>query len=301
MKANVLGMRGYLLAQRILEGQISPALAAYSVWEGQVRLTMRLRDTRRHPDALQFMRARLERAARPSAAHMRLPGYIEFRKAVDRLATRTAERSVDSDFDAYWTSWFKLGEARQVLNSIQRLKVATRTWRWLEPKRLTQRLVNQLVQEYRDVAAIFELQLPRMLGIASAIDGTYVPWARLYKPTLMQKLGSAQGNISHPELGVLALAIQREVRNALAHGGPVFNAQASRIELQSRGRTVVSWSAEQFFNETKRLLACVLALYQFDDEVIFRSYERRLAQLSDAIRAQDAAVLESDSNAAVAQ
>jgi hypothetical protein len=78
------------------------------------------------------------------------------------------------------------------------------------------------------------------------------------------------------------------VRNALAHGHPTFDTKAKRITLHNGGRVIREWSADEFYVETKRASAYVLAMLQFDAALNARRFRDQMERLVQAVRAESA-------------
>ncbi|QRO00885.1 hypothetical protein JRI60_18560 [Archangium violaceum] len=283
----LLASRGYLLGSQLVDEELSPPLARYAFREGEIRQSLMLGASAEHGeyDACVILLRRLqEQAARPDGSS--LPGYAEARDAVDALASEVATVLETRDIRPNLNGWYQLKSANKVMHFSQRIGPVVRHWRRQEPKRLTQGLVVQLLHEYRDSAAIFELLIGRLIGVWLIANGQAVEWHDLDKQGLASHLNRASSGRVGPHLQVLGRGIERGVRNALAHGHPIMNRRNGKVEFHDRGGLAAEWSAAEFYRNTRRLSAFVFAMLAFDSQFQLVHYRRSIEFLaSQAIAA----------------
>jgi hypothetical protein len=162
-------------------------------------------------------------------------------------------------FDAT-DEWTGSDDAWRYLHSVRLLDAASRRFRAQPPKRLTDRLLLDLQQEYTLSAAIFEARLRVLVFLAENVEGRPRPWASWRNENLRSLLAIAG---RHNSLGPIVSGIDRNARNALVHGSPVIDMAAGTCRFEDLKGTV-NWTWREFFEQTRGLTLSVLAMIGFD-------------------------------------
>lgn len=278
MRSTLKSMRGYILAEQILEGTVTLNRGRYAVLEGQVRCLMEAQRQAHGSsgsltpgdDAVLALLTHLRKQCTADPWTASLPGYAAAREVVDGLAQSVSNSPHRDNVDKAMSEWVQRPEARRVIQFPQRLIVGRIRWR--VPKRLTHRAVHELTQEYRDYAAIFELQLARLIRISEANKGVLVDWGLPKKPTLAWLQQRAQ---NQSPLDVLAHGIDRDLRNRITHGIPTLASDGRTLQIHE-GRTM---TGEEFFIATRRLMGSLFAMYVFDNQLMYVRFHRGVEHL----------------------
>jgi hypothetical protein len=283
-----IDLRGYSLAQMILDGKIGRANALYAITEAQLRYSQPQFRRSRSKNAIALLMLNLDKQAARPAGCLSLPGYIEARDAIDACAERTASSVRFDHFLHQLANWAETTAARNVHHFGARFQKTWRLYRWWPPKRITPGMISSLTREYRDWAVLFEQLLVKMVGGAAALRGEQVNWRRLQTRRFVDLEEDVGRELQLPELAHLLAGVDRHVRNALAHGHPTIDTKAKRITLHNGGRVIREWSADEFYVETKRASAYVLAMLQFDAALNARRFRDQMERLVQAVRAETA-------------
>ncbi len=283
-----LATRGYTLGLELVAGRLPAALAQYALFEGWTREYLRSggKHLRDEDDACMHVLKQLEKQASRHDVHTRLPDYGGARDAVDGLAADLAAHAHEPAFMATSGAWAHSDDARKVAQFAQRLPTFARAWRGSKPKRLTPRLVVQLTHQYRDCAAVFEQCFRRFVALEQAARGSAVSWARLERATFANLLETARAQGANAHLDALSVGLIREVRNVFAHGHPTVDPRTRSVEIRNKGRLIVAWTSEQFFDATWTLTSYVLAMLTFDAQLQLIAYRSMLESLVTAVHAE---------------
>jgi hypothetical protein len=156
--------------------------------------------------------------------------------------------------------WTRSDDARRHLHSVRLLDSASRRFRPQPPKRLTDRLLLDLQQEYILSAAIFEARLRILVLLAENAEGRPRTWAAWRNESLNSFLAIAG---RHKSLDPVLTGIDRKVRNALVHGSPIINMATGTCRFEDLKGTV-TWTWHEFYERTRGLTLTVLAMIGFD-------------------------------------
>ena len=156
--------------------------------------------------------------------------------------------------------WTGSDDARRYLHSVRLLDAASRRFRAQPPKRLTDRLLLDLQQEYTLSAAIFEARLRILVLLAENAEGRPRTWAAWRNESLNNLLAIAR---RHKSLDPVLTGIDRNVRNALVHGSPVIDMATGTCRFEDL-KGIVTWTWLEFYERTRGLTLTVLAMIGFD-------------------------------------
>jgi hypothetical protein len=285
MNRKLRAVRGYLLGQSFLNGELSRESFQYAMLEGLYHemLWHSRRDIGDHDDACFVLLHRLEKLAADHPVRSRLPGYREARQAVNSLAAHFAASKRVEAIETAIGAWIHdVKESRKVTQFTHRWASHARRWRWRVPLRPTPRVVTELVDEYRSMAAIFEILLCKTIGLVKVAEGESLDWRREHRQRLVKLERWAESPAAPPEIKLLSAGISREIRNVLAHGIPTFSGGRKRIEFYVGGRLTAEWTIGEFYTCTKRLTATVLAMLELEAQLQLVRFQTTLQNLAGA-------------------
>jgi hypothetical protein len=201
-----------------------------------------------------------KQAIAPRAKWAEAPTYIGVQQALwdflVHLYTHAAPAQISSAID----EWSGTDDARRYLHSVRLIEAASRRFRVQLPKRLTDRLLLDLQQEYTLSASIFEARLRVLVLLAENVEGRPQPWAFWRNKNLHNLLAMAG---RHKSLGAVVSSIDRNVRNALVHASPVVDLASGTCRFEDL-KGAVTWTWREFFDQTRGLTLSVLAMIRFD-------------------------------------
>ena len=154
-------------------------------------------------------------------------------------------------------TWAESDDFRRYVHSLRSLSVAAKRFRLFPTKRISDRAAIDLKYEYLGAAGLLEQQLRLLVCLARAEQ--MQSYADSKNWSLDNLLTMAA---THTELDEIAKHLERNVRNALAHGSPVIERQARRCVFIDR-KTQIVWSWEEYFHNTRALTIDVLAYSTF--------------------------------------
>lgn len=147
-------------------------------------------------------------------------------------------------------------------------------------KRLSPKAVVQLSDEYRDTAGLFEKRLRVAVGLNHIAQGGPQPYSSLSARDLNSLLQIVESP-TNPLLHFLRGVIDRNVRNALAHGQPELIPLKESVRFKDRSRTI-EWTMSEFYARTKRLTKAVVALNAMELSHALRVMEEGLRRIESS-------------------
>ena len=147
-------------------------------------------------------------------------------------------------------------EGEDHISFLRQLETAARRFRVRPPARLTDRLIVDLQTEYRFASAFFEKRLRLLVYLAREGSPKSKPWSEWKIERLNNLLEIARTNSS---LAPLVGGIDRQVRNALAHGAPLIDMRTGSCTFDDSGRKI-QWTFQEFFEKTRSLTVTAVAL-----------------------------------------
>jgi hypothetical protein len=239
-----------------IDPQAEPGMIAEVIEELFVSL-MKIGGMRRKrgEDVLNFLARFAFNQTKPSGhPWLKKAEYEETRKAlwdfVVHLHERLGAPAVRSAID-HWAE--REGEGH--ISFVRQLDTAARRFRTRPPVRLTDRLAVDLRTEYQLASGFFEQRLRLLLYLAAEGTSKSKPWSEWRKVLLFKLLESAKID---NDLTKLIGGIDREVRNALAHGAPTIDMVTGTFQFDS-GHPI-RWTPQKFHERTRALTVTAVAL-----------------------------------------
>ena len=241
-----------LLALDALKGQLDRKKPEYALSVGGLLREYYKAGGVRIParqDALEFQLKLDTKAARPSRYLERLSAYSDVRGIVEKFVSHLLQTLSWPTFRQSQDEWGKSPEATKLIHFMGQWPTLARQFRTEQPKRLTQKVVRDLAEEYRLSSALFEQWLRLFVHLSSAGPSKPASWSAVMTKSLYRLLQEAEGN---DQLKPIAALIDRNARNSLAHGVPQLVPDSLQVRFDDRGKGV-TWTLQEFFDNTKRL------------------------------------------------
>lgn len=254
--------RPYLLGLGALKGDLDPFRCRYALLEGLLREQYKAAGKKvpEHRDAWDFHLDLATRVARPNPYLTKLPTYSAVRESLAQLATRVVNSLEWVPLDQILKEWSVSTDARKYAQFIGHWRTVSRQFMREPPRRPTPRQAIELAREYGVCAAFFEQRLRMLVCLAQCVANQPTTWPRVQKMSLKDLLELAAG---HSELNAIVALVDRNVRNALAHGLPEAVPNSQQVRFYDKNATV-TWTFREFFENTKRLTIGVFALAELE-------------------------------------
>lgn len=253
----------YLLGLGVLDGSLDRERAQYALLEGLLKLQMRAARVKVGPREDAF-RAQIRLAARgakpPRLSWMRQPCYSHTRATLWNFVLSLYAQKNPRDVQGLFARWVESDDAKRHVHVSRQLFTVLRRFRATPPLRVTDRLITDLSEGYRICSAFFEQRLRLFLWWGASSSGATEPWSNWKKQSLKSLL---EIGAKHPTLNSLVPAVNRSVRNALAHGGPEVDVNTGKCVF-SDGDVAVTWTFREFYERTQCLALVTLAMSQFE-------------------------------------
>jgi hypothetical protein len=147
-------------------------------------------------------------------------------------------------------------EESKIFRVVSRLAKLEEKQSHRRPHRVTIPLLETLCEQYRLAATLFEVGLRRLLATydSASKSRAWADWKRMSLHDLLAVSARIHS------LSVFVNAIDRNVRNALVHGGaPEVDWKVNALTFRDRN-TLVTLSIGEFSEKTRRLVAATAAL-----------------------------------------
>ncbi len=255
--------RPYLLALGALKGELDQKQCVYALLEGLLKAQLRTGGIkiREDQDAFEaWLSLARKAAAAPNAALGGLGSYQAIRQALGEFAAGLHRRTNPLMVQQIIGEWGRSKDARKYMQFVRQWPTLVRQYRHVLPKRWTMKSVMQLAAEYKECGSFVEQRLRLLVALGHASEGNPKSWSEWEKEGLNNLL---QAVAARPYLNQISALIDRNVRNALAHGWPEVDVNSGECRFYGR-ETTVTWKFSEFFERTKALAVGVLALVQFE-------------------------------------
>jgi hypothetical protein len=207
-----------------------------------------------------LLRMAAKAAEPPRAKWAQLPAYQEIRSALCGFLVHLYTHAAPAQIFAGLDEWSGSSDARRYVHSVRLLQTACRRFRAEPPKRMTDRWLLELQNEYTLSAGVFETRLRVLLLCAENAEGRPRTWAE-WKSLNLNNLLAMAGR--HKSLDPVVGCIDRQVRNALVHGTPIIDVALGTCRFEDLKATV-TWTWREFFERTRGLTLSVLAMVGFE-------------------------------------
>lgn len=258
--------RPYLLGLWALNNQSDRQQCFYALMEGLFRELFRGAGKKipTTKDSIAYLLESTERLARaPNRAWAKSQPYSSARQSLCAFTIFLQQQASQGLIEQVRDEWARSSDARKFFQTIMHWPTLTRQFRVNPPKRLTPKTSHQLATEYRTSSALFEQRVRLLVALDHAASGFAKDWTAWQKTTLFDLLSKADAS---PHLNWIPSAINRHVRNALAHGEPELNPDTQECRFHDRDVTV-RWKVDHFFERARHLTLTSRALLEFESLV----------------------------------
>lgn len=277
LKKHLATLRPFIIGLAVLDGSIPPRLGRHALLEGFYRANLANTGTRlqRGEDGVQALLRKLEEMATVGGHVVRHPAYGVSRAAMVTLAERTLSTRHTEETKRVRRAFFQESSAvRKLVRFGRALSKESRQWRPHPPSRFSGPAVDRIAHEYSFSAKAFETGLRYLASLAEACEGRerFHWWATAPLAQVAEHAGRL------PILSAVPALIDRNVRNALAHGLPEPRPRTRSVLFHDSWRTV-EWSLTEFFDRTRTLTASTIPFLQYaeiESLVHFRAYADRM-------------------------
>jgi hypothetical protein len=234
----------YLLGLGALDGSLDRDRAQYALLEGLLKLQMRAAKIKvgSREDAFEAQIRLAARGAKPPrSSWTHHPCYVQTRATLWNFLLSLYAQKNPRDVQGLFDHWVETDDAKRHVHVSRQLLTVLRRFRPTLPLRLTDRLITDLSENYRICSAFFEQRLRLFLWCGASCSGATEPWSHWKGQSLKSLL---ETGAKHPTLNTLVLAINRNVRNALAHGGPEVDVNTGKCKFSDQ-HTEVVWTFQR--------------------------------------------------------
>lgn len=278
LKRHIRDVRPYLLALGALSGQLDVSQSRYALLEGLLRAQMNAGRTRLpyKEDAFAALLRLTKRLARPNRRVLAsFPEYAEVRRSLLEFAAYLVRTATPRLLEGALTEWGRSADLKKYGQFVAQWATLVRQFRIDAPRRITSKIVLELGNEYRVCSGFFEQRLRLLDYLRRIADKKSVTWAEMQKVPLGNLLELAA---QRAELAVVAAKMDRNLRNALAHGTPQLLPDSQNLVFHDRDKAV-TLNLQPLFSKTRGLTVTTIALIEFESLMQFETVLRRVSIL----------------------
>jgi hypothetical protein len=270
----------YHVALLALSGQLHPTAARYFLLEQTISALLRAGGVRvsKNADALDVLLQHGAKGLKESSLLRRQPAYQNVgawrNDLIGHLTTAPHQNVLQEVLD----QWYDSSECRKVIHYAQQYGTRAAHFVHARPTRYTQRSLLRLVEQYRVHAILLGHQLQLLLALELSASGERHCHSDIQEKNFASLLGSAK---VHQALQGLAGALDRHVRNALAHGVPEINWDRRTCMFRDRDQQV-ELTFNEFFDKTMGLTVTAVCLLGIDQRI---QHEWVRQRVNDLLRA----------------
>jgi hypothetical protein len=251
-------------------GNVARIDEVYRALEGLLREGLLRTGVRPRPreDAFDYWLRSTWAILRPPYRIKRLKQYRVTRGGVEGLVAAVMNKPGGEEAARQLIEEFNSRHLREYMREIKTLEAHEKECDKVNLRHMTSRNVGRLTKTYSDVAAAFEKRLRLLVGLNCIARGAGKTYGDLRNRGYNQ-LFQAVESTDNPLLHFLRDVVNRNVRNAIAHGGVSTSLSRGKVIFvdYSPGRkleTRVEWTMDQLFWHTRNLLLCYAALAQLE-------------------------------------
>lgn len=260
LKSHLATLRPFIIGLGVIDGNIPLRLGRYALLEGFCRANLASGGVhfRRGEDGVQAQLRKLEEIATVGGHVASHPAYGVSRAAMVALAERTLGTRHTEETGRVRRAFFESPAARKVVRFGRSLRKESRQWRAHAPARFSGPAIDRVAHEHAFSAKAFETGLRYLASLAEACEGRerFHWWAGAPLAQVIEHAGRL------PDLSGVPALIDRNVRNALAHGLPEPRPRTRSVLFHDARRTV-EWSLGEFFDRTRTLTTSTIPFLQY--------------------------------------
>ncbi len=267
----------YHLGLAALSGQVPLNIARYILLERAMAETMAMGGMpgARRKDAFDLLLSKGAGALREGKILTGQDAYPGVAALRDRLVAHLAQPENEASLKPVLDHWYESEDCRAIMRYAAQYKERAARFLSKRPARYTQASVLRLCDQYGHHAGLVQQQLRLLL----ALDHSTHDEPLLHSDVQEKNLDSLVGSGKTSEiLRDVSQALDRRIRNALAHGVPAIDLDQRRCTFRDRDKPV-DLSFDELFDQTMRLTVTALCLLSIDQRVQQQWMRQRLDAL----------------------
>jgi hypothetical protein len=205
------------------------------------------------------------------------PDFIVAHGAISDFANRVIVE-LGPQFDSLFKEWNATPELQKLMAMMRGWSANAFDFPEPMPRRFTEGQLERVANTYRTLSAFWELRLRFLVWLARAINGKRSPAGDMVRVKLFTLLGEIDADTC---LRPLTGYLDRNVRNALAHGRPDWDRAKNLCVFHDMSKTV-EWTCAEFWNRTAKLLVTSPALAVLEQLVNARTFGLLVQFLKEA-------------------
>lgn len=267
----------YHLGLAALSGQVPLNIARYILLERSMAEMMAaggMADVRRK-DAFDLLLAKGADSLREGKILTGNDAYPAVAAIRDRIVAHLAQSENEVPLMPVLDHWHASDDCRTIMRYAAQYKSRAVRFLFKRPLRYTQASLLRLCEQYGHHAGLVRQQLRFLIALDHSTQGELLLHSAILEKNLDSLLGSAKTNQA---LRDLAQALDRHIRNALAHSVPAIDLDRRLCTFKDADRTV-DLSFDELFDQTMRLTVTALCLLAIDQRIQQQWMRQRLDAL----------------------
>lgn len=267
----------YHLGLAALSGQLPPNIARYILLERAMAETMAAAGIAgaRRKDAFELLLSKMAVGLQEGKILTRHDAYPGVSAVRDQLIAYLAQPEHEAALLPVLDHWYASEECKTLIRYAAQYEVRAARFLFERPTRFTQRLVVRLCDQYAHHAALLQHQLRFLLALDHSTQREQRRHSEIADKNLDSLVGSEKTNQA---VKALAQALDRTMRNALAHGVPAIDLDRRHCGFRDTAKTI-TMSLDELFDRTMRITVTALCLLSIDQRVQERWIRQRLEVL----------------------
>lgn len=267
----------YYVALVALSGQLHPNIARYFLLERTMAALLHAGGITipRNADAFDVLFRKTAKGLDESVSLRKQRAYGPVAALRNDLIVHIAAPEHELALQPVLDHWYESAECKKVIHYAQQYRTRASNFLSTRPVRYTDRSLSRLAEQYSYHAGLLEQQLRLLLALDFSAGGDQRRHSDIQEKNFASLLGSAK---VHKALQALAQALDRRIRNALAHGVPEINWDRRICVFRDRDEQVEA-SFDDFFDKTMHLTVTTLCLLGIEQRLQLHWVRQRLNSL----------------------
>lgn len=267
----------YNVGLAALSGQMSMPAAGYVLLDGLMRTMLEAVNVPVAPtdDAIQVFQERCARLSGEAKGLHERPEYAPIATERDALLRVLAAAAKPERLEQVLEHWHESDECHNVLHFIQQYETLGTHFVMERPRRYNRSIISRLVEQYRQHAILLNQELRLLLALQFTAAGK-----RRFHDEIQEKhfADLLRHPVICPSLRNLAAALDRRVRNAIAHTAPEVRLDLRTCTFRDQLKPV-TLSFDELYDAVNRLTVTAAALLGVPFQLQQYWLSRRLDQL----------------------
>ena len=267
----------YHLGLWALTGQVPLNVARYILLERAMAETMAIGGmaTARRTDAFDLLFAKGADSLREGKILTGQDAYARVAEVRDQLVTHLGQPEHEALLMPVLNHWYGSDDCKIIIRYGMQYKSRAARFLSKRPSRYTQSSLVRLCDQYAHHAGLLNHQLRLLIALDHSAQGERLLHYDVLEKNLDSLLGSAK---TSQAVRYLAQALDRRIRNALAHGVPAIDLDRGRCIFKDRNKPV-DLSFDELFDQTVGLTVTTVCLLSIGQSLQLRWMRQRLDAL----------------------